>query len=252
MSEVVEVAREGALWWVTINRPEALNAVSFEVMAGLEAVCSAALLDEEVRVIALRGAGSRAFISGGDLREFSALVTRRDAMRMALRMRSILEAFEALDVWVIACINGDAYGGGCETLLACDVRIAAPGARLGFTQARFYVPPGWGGLTRLVERVGRGRALMWLGGEAVVSAQEAHTAGLVEEVCGEEGVEARVREVAGRLMRQDRAMIGALKRCALRAVSASRADAMAEELEAFADFWASEEHQRRVAAFLEL
>lgn len=250
MSAAVRVEREGQLWWVIIDRPEALNAVSFAVMEGLEQVCSQAMQDEQVRVIALRGAGDRAFISGGDLREFAALETRRDGVRMALRMRAILEAFEALDVWVIAAINGDAYGGGCETLLACDLRVAAPHARLGFTQGRFYVPPGWGGLTRLVERVGRGRALRWLGGEEVIGAAEAAAAGLIEEISPAGELEAHVRGVAARLCRQDRAMIAALKRGALRGVSGARADAMAEELEAFGAFWASGEHQRRVAEFL--
>jgi enoyl-CoA hydratase/carnithine racemase len=135
-------------------------------------------------------------------------------------------------------------------LLACDVRIASSHARLGLTQGRFYVPPGWGGLTRLVERVGRGRALWWLGAERILCAEEAHRAGLVEVVCSPEALEAEARALAGQLMRQDRAMIGALKRNALAAVSAGRAAAMADELEAFVAFWMSPEHHRRVEAFL--
>ncbi len=251
MSEVVRVTREGALWWITIAREDALNAINFEVMAGLEAAIQAALEEDEARVIALRGAGARAFISGGDLRAFAPLERAADAEQMARRMRAILDALEAAPLWVIGCVNGDAYGGGCETLLACDLRIAREGARLGFTQARFGLPPGWGGLTRLVELVGPARATRLLALQELLDARDARDLGLLDAVHPPEDLEDATRALAARVASHDRALIAALKQGARRAAGASRAASMEAELGPFTERWASETHHALVRAFLD-
>ena len=247
----LRVELDGPLCWVTLDRPEALNAISWDVMAQLEALLTQLHQGfEPVRVVIVRGSGQRAFASGGDLREFAALKSAAQAEQMARRMRAILEGFEALDRWTIACINGDAYGGGCELLCAMDLRVASTHARLGFTQARFDLTPGWGGLTRLVELVGRPRALRWLGTCAVISATQAHEAGLVDELCSPSALLEGTRELALRLAKQDRALIGALKGGALRACGPQRAASIEAELEPFARQWAGQEHHDRVARFL--
>ncbi|MEM1347310.1 MAG: enoyl-CoA hydratase/isomerase family protein [Myxococcota bacterium] len=246
----VTLERDGALLWVTIARPDALNAIDYSVMEGLEGVVKSMREDADLRVVVLRGAGERAFVSGGDLRAFSALTTEEQGREMAARMKAILREFEHAPCWTIACINGDAYGGGCETLVAMDMRIAAEGVRFGWTQTAFAVPPGWGGLTRLVHLVGRAKALRWIGLEHRVHAREALAAGLVDEVVAREELEVRVRALAERLARQDREMIGELKRGALRALELPRAAAIRAELEPFARAWGSKAHHQRVAAFL--
>lgn len=240
----ISTRRDGDVLWVSIDRPEALNAIDFDTMDALEL----ALDDAETtspRVFVLSGHGERAFISGGDLKRFSTLISDDDAKLMAERMVAILARIEALECWTIACINGDAYGGGTETLLAFDLRIAAPHVRLGFTQARFHVPPGWGGLTRLVEAVGPSRARQWLATGSVITAHEAHIAGLIHEVHDHvaDAVERRCEQLAA----MEPALTMALKNGVRRAMELPRSAAIAAELEPFASLWAGEEHHRRVA-----
>ena len=235
--------RKGQVLWVEVTRPESLNAIDFEVMEGLEEALEDAELNMP-RVFVLSGAGDRSFISGGDLKRFSELISVDDARGMASRMVAILARIEALPCWTLACINGDAYGGGTKTLLAFDLRVAAPNVHLGFTQSRFHLPPGWGGLTRLVEAVGASRARYWLATGSVISAQEAHAAGLVHEVHAHvrEAVERRAEKLA--LMEPE--LVQTLKEGVRRATTVPRQEAIAAELEPFAKMWAGEEHHRRV------
>lgn len=249
MSVTIE-ERDEALW-ATINRPEALNAIDYEVMDGLERVVDKLERERQWRVFVLTGAGEKCFVSGGDLKKFADLTTCDDAAEMATRMKAILARLEALDCWTIAAINGDAYGGGCETLLAFDFRIAAEAAQFGLTQAKFHVTPGWGGLTRLVEAVGRRQALRWLGEGTVVDAERAVEVGLIDRVVPRMALHQSVVSLAERLGEQDRELIGALKAGALRAREIGRKEAIEAELEPFCELWAGDEHQRRVEAFLE-
>ncbi|TXD34188.1 enoyl-CoA hydratase/isomerase family protein [Lujinxingia vulgaris] len=240
---------EGRVWWVEIAREERLNAVNAEVMAGLEGVLVRAERTPELRVLVVGGAG-RAFVSGGDLREFAGLRERKEVEAMSRRMRSILERIEALRCWTVARVNGDAYGGGVELMLAFDMCVVSELARLGLTQGRFGLTPGWGGLTRLVEKVGRARALKWLGCAEVLDAGEAYEAGLVEEVVGGAELDVRVMALAERLAGCEPGVAEALKEGARRAVEERRDVAMAGELEAFCELWVGEAHWERVERFL--
>ncbi|RDV36621.1 enoyl-CoA hydratase/isomerase family protein [Bradymonadaceae bacterium TMQ3] len=239
----------GAVWWVEVAREARLNAINEEVMVGLEEVLTRAERTPELRVLVLGGAG-RAFVSGGDLREFAGLRTREEAEAMSRRMRRILSRIEALRCWTVARVNGDAYGGGVELMLAFDMCVVAEGARLGLTQGKFGLTPGWGGLTRLVEKVGRSKALKWLGCAEVLEAEEALAAGLVEEVMEPEDLDARVMTLAGRLAGCEPGVADALKSGARRAVEDHRDVAMGGELEAFCDLWVGAAHWERVERFL--
>lgn len=236
---------------LTIDRPATLNAIDFDVIDGLEDGLQIAEKDDRYRAVVITGAGDRSFISGGDLRKFAKLTTRQQVGMMALRMRVILERLETADFWTIAAVNGPAYGGGCETALACDFRVAAESASFGFTQANFAVPPGWGGLTRLAETVGKPTALRWLGEASIVDAQTALQAGLVHEVVPDEHIRAAVRAFETRLLRHERKLIGALKKGMISAHSLSRGEAIKAELDPFVECWLSPEHSAHVSAFLE-
>jgi enoyl-CoA hydratase/carnithine racemase len=247
----VSIEHRGPALWVTVDRPGALNAIDLEVMGEFERALELARASPEVRALVLTGAGERAFVSGGDLRAFAPLRSEQDARAMAGRMKAILSGLERLDCWTIACVNGDAYGGGCETLLAFDQRVLARRARLGFTQARFRLPPGWGGLTRLVELVGRSKALRLLATEALITADEALALGLADEVVPAGDLTDRTQALAESMARQDREMIAALKRGALRARALPRDQALEAELDTFARMWADDAHHERVEAFLQ-
>lgn len=233
----------------TINRPGAHNAINFAVMDELERLLEKLGKDENIRCFILTGEGSKAFISGGDLHEFHTIKTAEEAKPMAKRMGSILQRIEFLPCWTIACINGPAYGGGCEMMLAFDFRIASQKATFGFTQGKFYLPPGWGGLTRLVERVGRATALRWLAETAVIDGETALQHHLIDRITEHTELQKQTWKWAEELSHNGRDYIKALKQGALRLTEA-RWKAMEQELEPFATFWEDERHQQRVEKFL--
>ncbi|HKI44054.1 MAG TPA: enoyl-CoA hydratase/isomerase family protein, partial [Balneolales bacterium] len=134
--------------------------------------------------------------------------------------------------------------------LAFDFRIAAEHSRFHFNQSQFYLTPGWGGLTRLIERVGRARALEWLATGRSVTAQEALMAGLINHSFSGDQLDREVSRLGELMARNDRHLIRALKEGAERAVEIERKESLEAELEVFARLWGSAEHHKRVEEFL--
>jgi enoyl-CoA hydratase len=166
---------------VTVNRPDKLNALDDRTMDELQAAFSALADDPAVRGVILTGAGEKAFVAGADIAELSAQSPVAGQQR-SLRGQKVLDRIEGLGKPVIAAVNGFALGGGCELALACHVRVAAEGARLGTPEVKLGIMCGYGGTQRLPRLVGKGRALeMLLTGE-MVDAQEALRIGLVNRV----------------------------------------------------------------------
>lgn len=225
----------------TIDRPEAMNAINFEVMDRLESILSDMETDKELRLFILTGKENR-FISGGDLKEFHTIEDADGAREMSSRMLAILERIEHLRCWTLAAVNGHAYGGGWETMLSFDFRIAISSARFGFTQGKFYLPPGWGGLTRLSKVVGKSVADYWLASQKVIDAERALQTGLVQDVFHHNEYEEKLNGLINRLTLNDRAFIEYLKKKQHRNITG--------ELEPFTQFWESSEHISRVTEFL--
>lgn len=244
---VLKVEYKNNICQATINRPEAHNAINFDVMDNLENLLDE-LEDNMTRCFILTGTGN-SFISGGDLKEFHTIKTADEAKPMARRMLTTLKRIEKLPCWTIASVNGPAYGGGCEIMLAFDFRIASSQATFGFTQGKFYLPPGWGGLTRLVERVGRSTALRWLAEAQVVDAETALDNKLIDRIAEPEKLQRTALDWAKTMSKNDRAFIKNLKQGALRFAEA-RWEAIASELDTFAEFWESDLHEERVEKFL--
>lgn len=245
----IQIEKQDHTIWITVNRPNVKNPVNFEVMEGLEMTLDRIERDKTVRAVVLSGAGET-FISGGDLQEFHGIKTADEARSMARRMLTILARIEKLPCWTIACINGPAYGGGCEIMLAFDFRIAAESATFGFTQGRFYLPPGWGGLTRLVERVGRSTALRWLAETAIIGGATALEHRLIDRIVLDEELVNETWSWAEEMTKNDRTYIRTLKEGALR-LAKTRWKNMEEELEPFSHFWEHEKHHQRVQSFLD-
>ncbi|HET8864432.1 MAG TPA: enoyl-CoA hydratase/isomerase family protein [Gracilimonas sp.] len=235
--------------WVKINRPKALNAVDFDVMEQLEDLVEEVENDESIRVLILSGAGDKFFISGGDLKKFHTIKSKEKAVDKAKRMQRLLSRIEQLPCWTIAQINGDAYGGGIELMLAFDFRVSVPNAKFGFTQGRFYLVPGWGGLTRLVEKVGRAKALEWLGKSEVTSVNDVLVHGLIEHILEVKSPEAETLAWAKKLTKNDRKFIQILKTGAMR-FSPHREEALDAEVEPFSQLWVDEQHINRVDSFM--
>jgi enoyl-CoA hydratase len=169
------------LAWVTLHRPEKLNALNNEVLLELERVFADLEQDPEVGVVILTGAGEKAFVAGADIAELRDLDTA-GARVQALRGQAVFQRIEAMPKPVIAAVNGFALGGGCELALACHIRIASENARFGLPEVSLGLIPGYGGTQRLSRLVGKGVALdLILSGE-MTPAAEALRMGLVSRV----------------------------------------------------------------------
>jgi enoyl-CoA hydratase/carnithine racemase len=167
--------------YVTVNRPKVLNALNTPTWKDLRTAFENAREDVTVRGVILTGAGDRAFIAGADIGEL-AHATAIDAERSSRFGQEVLDLIENLGKPVIAAINGFALGGGCETAMACTIRIAADTAKFGQPEVTLGLVPGGGGTQRLPRLVGKGRALQLILSGEIIGAPEAYRIGLVNEI----------------------------------------------------------------------
>jgi enoyl-CoA hydratase/carnithine racemase len=232
---VIDLDIEAGLAVVTINRPEARNAISRDTMDELEKALDA--VDAAgAHALALTGAGERAFISGGDLRDLATIRTFDGAVDMAVRMRGLCDRIASFPGPTIAALGGTALGGGAEVAVAADIRVAAEGVQIGFTQAMLAIMPAWGGSERLARIVGAGRALMLAGSGTVVDAAEAARLGLVDQVYPRAEFDASWRALARSLAHRPAVEVK-------RVISGTTPQ---EATEAFARLWVTEEHWAEV------
>ncbi len=248
MHELLEIDHSGDTVRWTLNRKEALNAVNYEVMSALELALESIEEDAGIRVLLFTAAGDT-FISGGDLRAFAELKTAEEGRSMADRMKSILSRIENLPCITVCLINGDAYGGGCETALAFDQIWLRDTAKMGFTQANFALSPGWGGYTRLIERVGATTALKWLSERRRVDADEGSARGLIDHVIPSTDYNDAVEDHIRAITHTDPTVLRALKAVKRSFISSTRDSLMAFEATLFEGLWAADEHHARVERF---
>ncbi|PYN59215.1 MAG: enoyl-CoA hydratase [Candidatus Rokuibacteriota bacterium] len=248
MSDLL-LERDGPVATVTLNRPEARNAMTFEMYDELHEACEHLDRDAGVRVVILRGAGDRAFASGTDIRQFLAFKTREDALGYEARLSRVLSRIAAMTKPTLAMVQGDAVGGGLFMALACDLRLAAPHARFGAPVARtlgnFLAPTS---LALLVATVGPARARELILTARLVEAAEAKAIGLVDEVHPAAALAARTRELAGRLAEHAPLTLAATKEATRRLIAAQSPGSL-EDL--ILSCYLSQDFQEGVRAFLE-
>src|SRR5579864_1170162 len=179
--ENVLYEKHDSIAYVTVNRPKVLNALNTQTWKDLRMVFEDARGDAAVRGVILTGAGDKAFIAGADISEL-AHASAIEAERSSRVGQEVLDLVENLGKPVIAAINGFALGGGCETAMACTIRIAVEHAKLGQPEVKLGLLPGGGGTQRLPRLVGKGRALQLILSAEAISAQEAWRIGLLNEV----------------------------------------------------------------------
>ena len=197
--ETLLYEKRNGIGYVTINRPEKLNALNRKVMAELSACFENIQQDPEVRAVILTGAGEKSFVAGADVNEL-AMQEPVEGKQTSTRGQKVLDFIEGLGKPVIAAVNGYALGGGCELALACTQRIAAENARFGQPEVKLGIIPGYGGTQRLPRLVGKGRAMeLILTGEPI-SAQEAYRIGLVNQVVTAKDLIAAAEALARKIM----------------------------------------------------
>ncbi len=244
------IEKSDRLAWLTLNRPEKLNALNNEVLQQLEGAITDLEQDPQVGAVIITGAGEKAFVAGADIAELKSLDTAR-ARVQALRGQAVFQRIETMPKPVISAVNGFALGGGCELALACHVRIASENAKFGLPEVSLGIIPGYGGTQRLPRLVGKGVALdMILSGE-MIPAADALRMGLASRVVPQ----ADLRSAAEKLARTMLSRGPLALRSALAAVHGGMEmpleQGLSYEAALFGLLAASQDMQEGMGAFLE-
>jgi enoyl-CoA hydratase len=251
MSDELLATVEDGLLRVTINRPEKRNPLSRAVLARLGEVFRAHR-EAPVGLALLTGAGERSFAAGGDLRDLEKVRTPEEAGALFDLGNGAFQAIREFPVPVVAALNGLAIGGGAELASACDLRIAAAHARIGFVHGNLNIPPAWGGGSDLIAILGPARGLELLCSARVMSAQEALAIGLVDAVAadGEPFAEFTARFLAPLRKQRPQVMRSFKGLAAGRKLGLPRADIDARDRALFAQAWCHPDHWAAAANVL--
>lgn len=225
MSEILSEIR-GHTLWITFNRPQARNALTFEMYEGLASLCREVPTDGSIRAVVIHGAGGKAFAAGTDMTQFRAFDSAKDATDYEARIEGVLDAVERCPLPTVAAINGACAGGGAAIAGVCDIRIAAANLKFGFPIARTLGNClAAANLSRLSSLMGAGRVRELIFTARLVQAEEALTCGLISEVLeDEDAMMARAEELAGTLAQMAPLTLRATKEAMRRIGAATRVE----------------------------
>ena len=246
----VAYAKKRDIAYVTLNRPKVLNALNTPTWSDLRAAFEDARDDAVVRGVILTGAGDKAFIAGADISEL-AHVTAVDAERTARLGQGVLDLIENLGKPVIAAVNGFALGGGCETAMACTIRIAVENARFGQPEVKLGLLPGCGGTQRLPRLVGKGRAMQLILSGETISAQEAYRIGLINEIVSAASLIQRAEAILRQISANAPIAIRFALEAANKGLETSQSEGLLLEASYFGLCAATEDKNEGTSAFLE-
>ena len=249
LANVLYEKRDG-IAYVTVNRPKVLNALNTPTWADLRQAFEDARDDAAVRGVILTGAGDKAFIAGADISEL-AHATAVEAERASRFGQDVLDVIENLGKPVIAAINGFALGGGCETAMACTIRIAVDTAKFGQPEVALELIPGGGGTQRLPRLVGKGRALQLILSGEMISAQEAYRIGLVNEIVSAVDLITRAEAILQKIASNAPIAVRFALEAANKGVETSQSEGLLLEASYFGLCAATEDKKEGTSSFLE-
>jgi len=235
---------------ITLNRPEALNAFSKDVVEEIMLALQEVKKDEDVRVVVLTGAGEKAFSAGADIKAMAGMTTLK-ARELSLMGERLCLAFENLEKPVIAALNGYALGGGLEVAMSCDIRIATENARMGQTEINIGLIPGWGGTQRLTRLIGRTKAKELVFTGRMIDAKTAEQLGIVNMVVSPDKFKETVRLFALELASKAPVAVRVAKTLINKGADISLDSALALEREGFGVVASTEDLKEGVSAFTE-
>ena len=241
--------KDDQLLTITINRPDKLNALNAATITDLMSAMSKAKEDEDIRGIIITGAGEKAFVAGADISEFEGL-SPEQAVQLSTRGHTLFNAIEQMRVPVIAAVNGFALGGGCELALACHLRIGSENARLGLPEVGLGLIPGYGGTQRLVQVVGKGRALEMIMTADMINAQTAHSFGLLNHVVPPAELMDLAKKILLKISTKGPVAIKKAIRC-VNAYYDKNIDSFQYEIDAFGELFITQDVVEGAKAFME-
>jgi enoyl-CoA hydratase/carnithine racemase len=246
----VAYEKKGAVAYVTVNRPKVLNALNTPTWADLRTAFEDARDDDAVRGVILTGAGEKAFIAGADISELSH-ATALEAEESSRFGQKVLDLIENLGKPVIAAVNGFALGGGCETAMACTIRIAVESAKFGQPEVKLGLLPGGGGTQRLPRLVGKGRALQLILSGEMINAQEAYRIGLVNEVVAAANLIGRAEQILKQIATNAPVSVRLSLEAVNKGMDTSQSEGFVLEASYFGLCAATEDKREGTSAFLE-
>jgi len=236
--------------WVTINRPEVLNAMNESVLTELVSSIQSCIDDTSVGVIILTGAGDKAFVAGADIKNMQSMEPG-DALEFGKTGQLMTLTIENSPKPVIAAVNGFALGGGCEISLACHIRVASETATFGQPEVQLGILPGWGGTQRLPRLVGMGIANEIITTGRMVSASEAKEIGLVNHVVPAELLNEKCEKIANQILKNGPNAIAKSLECIREGVGRSTKEGLIIEVENFSKLFGTDESREGLTAFIE-
>ena len=248
MYKTLLTSLDQGIFTITINRSDKMNALNREVMHDLNEVINEVEKNPEVRAVILTGAGQKAFVAGADISEFLGL-SSSEGVNLARTGQNIFFKFENCSKPIVAAVNGFALGGGCELAMACHFRIASDNAKFGQPEVNLGLIPGYGGTQRLVQLIGKGRAMELLMTGNMIDAQQALQYGLVNYVVPQEELLSKTKSILEQIIKKAPL---AISRC----ITAANAvfgpeNGYDTEIEAFGQCFDTEDMKEGAAAFLE-
>lgn len=237
------------IFTITINRPDKLNALNKAVFADLNLALDEVYVNPEIKSVIITGSGTKAFVAGADITEFSGL-SAREGMALAKAGQDTFFRIENSPKPIVACVNGFALGGGCELAMSCHFRIASDNAKFGQPEVNLGLLPGYGGTQRLTHLIGKGRAIELLISGLMIDAITALNYGLVNYVVLQEDLLAKASSILQTINSKAPIAISACITAANAALDEQR-DGYALEVEAFGSCFATDDMKEGAAAFLE-
>ena len=246
---------ENGIFTITINRPDKMNALNKDVFTELDLAMDEVYSNPAIKSVIITGSGSKAFVAGADITEFSSL-NKDEAMELAKRGQDVFFKIENCKKPVVAAVNGFALGGGCELAMACHFRLCSENAKFGQPEVNLGLIPGYGGTQRLTQLVGKGKSMEMQMTAHIADANEALQMGLVNHVTTADSLLSRTIDILQIIMSKAPVAVGKIIECINIAVVSDSAytngkTGYEKEIESFGDCFNTADMKEGTAAFLE-
>ena len=234
---------------ITVNRADKLNALNKKTIEEIGDAVKNGEADNAIAGIIITGSGSKAFVAGADITEFNNY-NDKEAKTLSAHGHKVFNSIEKCEKPVIAAVNGFALGGGCELAMSCHLRVASENAKFGQPEVKLGVIPGYGGTQRLIQLIGKGKAMEYLMTADMMDAQQALQSGLVNYVTTQDQLISKCEELIGKIKRNSPKAIAGIVRC-VDAYFTDGVDGFKAEIDEFGKCFNSEDFREGTTAFLE-